>query len=292
MKKFTSIFAAALLCGSMSAFAQDDVRVTPSIDENTFEPSFQFDADSHYYTIYLDEETQAANLSDDQVTYIGADAEAGRNLWIWAGTSSFVDPTGTNSFNVPGNYMTYHVGTDGWSGLGYNIDKEHPVDLSGINDEYTFHMAVKSTSNEVFEFYLTDLNGHEANLVLGTKDYDGKDPIADFNRDGEWYNIDIPMTYLEDNFGFSFKGASNYADKNILCVLAGGVEGTEISYDAVFFYGPKASTGVNNILNDVNTATKEVYTVNGTKVSGDYAKNNKGIYVVKQGGKTSKIATR
>lgn len=290
MKKFTSIIAAALLCGSLSAAAQD-VKVTPAIDENTFEPAFQFNKDYHYYTILLDEETQAANLTDDQVTYIGADAEAGRNLWIWATSSSFVDPTGTNSFNVPGNYITYRVGTDGWSGIGYNVAKDSPIDLSGITDEYTFHMAVKSTSNEVFEFYLTDLNGHEANLVLGTKAYDDKEPIADFNRDGEWYNIDIPMTYLEDNFGFSFKGASNYADKNLLCVLAGGVEGTEISYDAVFFYGPKTSTGVNNVLTN-NTAAKEMYTVNGTKVSSDYAKANKGIYVVKQGNKVSKVATR
>ena len=40
MRKFTSIIAAALLCGSMSAMAQD-VKVTPAIDENTFEPAFQ-----------------------------------------------------------------------------------------------------------------------------------------------------------------------------------------------------------------------------------------------------------
>lgn len=291
MKKFTSILAAALLCGNVASFAQGEVKVTPAIDENTFEPTFKFDKDSKYYTIFLDEETQAANLTDDQVTYIGADSENGRNLWIWATSSSFADPSGNNSFGVPGNYMSYKVGTDGWSGIGYNIDATHPVDLSGINDGYTFHLAVMSTSNETFEFYLTDLNGHEANLVLGKTAYDGKEPIADFNRDGEWYNIDIPMTYLEDNFGFSLKGATEYKEKNILCLLAGGVEGTVINYDAVFFYGPKTSTGVNGIYQNTDEAT-QIYTINGTKVSNEYAKANKGLYVVKNGIKASKIANR
>ena len=294
MKHFTSILAAALLCGTaMPSFAQDDeVRVTPSIDQDTFEPSFQFSADDHYYTIYLDEETQAANLKDDQVTYIGADGDQGRNLWIWAGGSTFLDPSGTNSFGVPGNYMSYRVGTDGWSGLGYNIDATHPVDLSGIGDDYTFHIALMSTSKETVEFYLTDLDGHEANLVFGQTAYDGKEPVADFNRDGEWYNIDIPMTYLEDNFGFSFKNAKEYKDKNILCVLAGGVEGTVINYDAVFFYGPKTSTGVDGVFSGDSNARKEVFTIGGTKVSSDYAKANKGVYVVKQGNSVKKVATR
>lgn len=292
MKHFTSsIIAAALLCGAVPSFAQEDeVRVTPAIDEDTFEPSFQFSENDHYFTIFLDEETQAANLADDQVTYIGANPDEGRNLWIWAGTSTFLDPSGTNSFSVPGNYMSYRVGTDGWSGLGYNIDATHPVDLSAINDDYTFHLALMSTSKETVEFYLTDLDGHEANLVFGKTAYDGKEPIADFNRDGEWYNIDIPMTYLEDNFGFSLKNAKEYKDKNILCVLAGAVEGTVINYDAVFFYGPKTPSGVNGVFNADSNAPKEFYSADGTKVSSSYADSHKGIYVVKQGNTTKKIA--
>ena len=175
-----------------------------------------------------------------------------------------------------------------WSGLGYNIAAANPIDLSGITSDYTFHIALNSTSSESFDFYLTDGNGKEAHLVFGKSAFGDNEPVADFERDGEWYNIDVPMEYLEDNFGFSFNGASSYADKNILCLLGGGTAGTTINYDAVFFYGPKTSTGVAGV-KDNTTAEKAYYTLSGSKVSADFAKANKGVYVVKQGDESKKI---
>lgn len=299
MKKFTSVLFAALACCAMSANAQD-VQVTPAIDQETFEPSFKFSADNTYYGIYLDDETRAKNLTDDQYVYIGPDAENGRNLWIWDGSSTFVDANalpGNNSFDVPGNYMAFTVGTAGWSGLGYNFGEKAPaVDLSGIGDDYKFHMAVKSTSNETFYFYLVDGNGKTADIVLGDKafptDNGDKAPIANFQRDGEWYNIDIPMTYLEDQFGFSMKSAKAYTNNNIFCLLAGGTAGTVVNYDAVFFYGPKTSTAINGVLADDSKAPVEVFTTAGSRVSQDYANSHKGIYVVKQGSSVKKVATK
>ena len=296
MNKFTSILAAALVCGSISTFAQDDeIKVTPAIDDN-FDPAFTFNKDYSYYGIYLDDETKEANLSDNQYIYIGPDTENGRNLWIWDGQSSFVEnPSGTNSFNVPGAYMSYKVGGAGWSGIGYNIAADAaPLNLSGINDDYKFHIALKSTSNDTFYFYLTDGNGKQADLVFGSKafptDTGDKEPIANFERDDEWYNIDIPMTYLEDQFGLSFKkNATEYKDKNILCLLAGSNEGTVIDYDAVFFYGPKTTNGINDAKSDATNGVKTYFTITGEKVSASYAKGNKGIYVVKEGNTAKKV---
>ena len=99
MNKFTSILAAALVCGSLSANAQD-IKVTPATDPDTFEPSFQFNKDYKYYSIFLDDETKAANLNDDQYVYIGPDQENGRNLWMWNGFD-FPTTSMTNSFGVP-----------------------------------------------------------------------------------------------------------------------------------------------------------------------------------------------
>lgn len=91
MKKFTSILMAALFCGSMTAFAQDDdIKVSPA-------------------------------FNDDQYVYLGADADAGRNLYVWDNTFNFLTSSGTNSFGVPGGYLSLQVGNAGWSGLGYNI---------------------------------------------------------------------------------------------------------------------------------------------------------------------------
>lgn len=291
MKKSTFFLSVALFCGSMTTvFAQDnEVKVTPAIDKNTGHSTFTFKKDYKYYGFLLDDETKAANLADDQYVYIGADAAAGRNLYIWDGQSSFVKPDGTNSFGIPGGYLAYKVGGAGWSGLGYNIAKAYPIDLSGIGDDYTFHMAVMSTSNEPFDFYLTDGAKHEAHIILSDKKAFEKDPVCNFTRNGEWYNIDIPMTYLEDNFGLSFKKDNKYADKNLLCILAGGKAGTILNYDAVFFYGPKVSTGISDVINENNDAPVEYYSISGKKVNLSYAKAHKGVYLMKQGKKTQKV---
>lgn len=291
MKKITTLLVAALFCGSLSTFAQDDeISVTPAFNDD-FETTFKFNKDYAYYCIYLDDETRAANIDDDHYVYLGPDSDNGRNLWIWDGQSTFgSNLTGNNSFDVPGAYMSYIVGGAGWSGIGYNIAAGYQVDLSGINDDYKFHIALKSTGSDSFDFYLTDGSGHEAHLVFGSKAFDTKEPVADFNRDGEWYNIDIPMTYLEDNFGLSFKKDNVYTDKNILCLLAGGNSGFTIDYDAVFFYGPKGTNGINDVNADkvAGTAT-EYYTIDGKKMSADAAKNGKGVYIVKKNGVAKKV---
>lgn len=290
MKKFTSILMAALFCSSMTTFAQDDdIKVSPAFNED-FEPTFTFNKEYKYYGIFLDDETKNANLTDAQYVYLGADSEAGRNLYVWENTFNFLTTSGTNSFGVPGGYLSLQVGNAGWSGLGYNINASTEYDLSGIDDDYTFHIAVSSTGKDPINFQLNDGTGHAANIVLGDKALDGNEPVANFDRDGEWYNIDIPMTYLEDNFGFSFKKDKAYKDNNIFVVLAGGNAGFTFNYDAVFFYGPSVSTGIKNITaNKGSQAPTEYYTTDGKKVTKAQAKAVKGIYLVKENGKTKKV---
>ena len=290
MKKSTFFLVAALFCGSLSASAQDDeIKVTPAMNGDG-DPVFTFNKDYKYYGILLDDETREANLTEDQYVYIGADADAGRNLYIWDSASTFVESSGVNSFGVPGGYLAYQVGNAGWSGLGYNINGDTAYDLSGINDDYTFHMALMSTGNDPVDFYLTDGSERQAHLVFGDAAAFDHDAVANFTRDGEWYNIDIPMTYLEDNFGLSFKKDKEYKDKNILCILAGGTQGFTINYDAIFFYGPKgSSTSVKEINAAEKNAPVSVYTTDGKQVSKQYAKANKGVYVLKQGANTKKV---
>ena len=239
MKKL--FFAAAMLL-STGAMAQE-VNVTMA--EAT---PFEFTTSESYVSIYLGDETRAANIADDNYIYIGPDGDNGRNLWVWNNTYDFPDTPDLNSFGIPGEYMSLEVKDVGWSGLGYNIAAANPVNLSFIDSNWAFHIAVKTQYKGALMFNLTDGTGTEAHLVFGESGdtYDEHPAIANFPRDGEWYNIDIPMACLEDQFEFTFAGAASYADKNYFVVCCGGVEGTVVSYDAVFFHGPKVDAGLIN----------------------------------------------
>lgn len=303
MKKFTLLLAAALFCGSMSVFAQDDEDIVISAaQDDAGNPLFMFDEDKMYYVIELDDETKTAHLKDGQYVYIGPDEDAGRPLYVWQqsgnNTIVFRDTKGEkNSFGVPDAFKACTALSYGWTGMGYNVKKGSPIDLSGITDEFTFHFAVKSNKSQSVDFYLTDGTafnggkGHTAHLVLGSKKYGTDEPVGDFPRDDKWYNVDVPMTYLEDNFGLTFKNAKEYQDRNLLSVLIGTTLGNRLDYDAVFFYGPKGSTaGVKEIDAASGKAPVSVYTMDGKRVTEQYAVANKGVYIVKQGDKTKKVA--
>jgi len=208
--------------------------------------AFKFDNNDKYYVIYLDGTTQKANISDDRFVNIG-DNGGSQNSYLWENTFSYGDATGKNSFGVEGEYKAIVTSDKGWSGMGYNIDgSKGDLDLSGINKDYKLHMAVKASHNYPIDFYITDGSGHVAHLILGQYDMDGKDPVANFKRDGKWHNIDIPVSYLTQKFGIDFSKDTDY-NGNILCINAGTKQGVEVDFDAVYFYGPKDSKPDENV---------------------------------------------
>lgn len=257
---------------------------------------YQFSADDDYYVIYLDSETQSTNLKSSQITDIGPD-DVTRFLYTWSGTFSAVTASGNNSFGVPGAYQAWKVTDQGWSGLGYYIDAKGPVDLSGINSEYTLHFAVKSTSSETIEFYVVDGNGTTAYLPLGSASFEGHAPVGDFERDGEWYNVDVPVSYLVRQ-GLDYRTATAFTG-NLFCLLAGGVSGTEVAYDAIFFHGPaKAEDGIRAI--DSQEASPEgpiaVYNLQGARIasfsSASEISLSKGIYILRSNKGSRKVVIR
>ena len=197
-----------------------------------------FDDNNKYYAVYLDGTTQKANISDDRFVNIGDNGGA-QNSYLWEDTFSYGDAAGKNSFGVEGDYKALVVKDKGWSGMGYNVNGANgDLDLSGINKDYKLHIALKATHNYPLLFTVSDGSGHTANLVFGPYDFDGKRAIADFKRDGNWHSIDIPVSYLHNKFGIDFSKDTDY-DGNIFTLLAGGKEGLQVNFDAVYFYGPK-----------------------------------------------------
>lgn len=276
MKKF--LLSAAFVVASLAANAADGITISPAVGDDGETPTFSFSSSNDYYVIYLGDETKGSYASDvpeANYIYIGPDTDNGRNLWVWDATFNAATTDGINSFGVPGEYMAWEVGSVGWSGLGYNVAAANPINLSGITGEYTFHFAVKSSSTETFDFEIIDGNGTEAHIVLGQSAYEGHAAVGDFERDGEWYNVDVPMSYLADQFEFDLSSASSYADKNYFVVLAGGVQGTRVDYDAVMYYGPHGTSGINAANAEVKSNAGKTYNLNGQVVSANY----KGVVV-------------
>lgn len=223
-----------------------DIPATPSENES-FDSEVQvsdaagtFDANNKYYAVYLDGTTQQSNIPDDQFVNIG-DNGTSQNSYLWEGSFSYGDAVGKNSFGVEGEYKALVVADKGWSGMGYNVDAEKgDLDLSGINKDYKLHLSLKASHNYPLLFTVNDGSGHTANLVFGQYDFEGKRAVADFKRDGQWHSIDIPVSYLHKKFGIDFSKDTDY-NGNIITLLAGGKEGLQVNFDAVYFYGPKDS---------------------------------------------------
>lgn len=254
------------------------------------EKPFAFSKDDTYYIVTLDDDTKKENLTDDQTVDIGPNEQT-RFLYPWEDTVISGAAMGGNSFGVESGYTAWTVGDKGWSGLGFSIDRAGLTDLSGINEKYTLHFAVKSTTAQSVEFIVTDGNGKAAYIVLGKDSYDGHSPVGDFDRDNTWTNVDVPMAWLIRQ-GLDFRPDMAYGG-NIVSVLCGTKAGDRIDYDAIFFHGPKDTTsGIAGITADSSAADARVlgiYDLSGRKVNG---MDKPGIYIIRTTGGSKKILVR
>lgn len=223
-----------------------DTPATPGENESfdkevvVSDDAFKWDDNNKYYAIFLDGKTQKAHISDDRYVNLG-DNGTSQNSYLWENSFAYGEASGKNSFGEEGEYKAIVTSDKGWSGMSYNINAEKgDLDLSGINQDYKLHLALKASHNYPIDFYITDGSGHQAHLIFGQYDMDGKDPVANFKRDGKWHNVDIPMSYLTQKFGINFSKDTDY-DGNLLCINAGSKQGVQVDFDAVFFYGPKDS---------------------------------------------------
>ena len=199
--------------------------------------AYKFSDDERYYVVYLDDATRSKNLDDEQVVDCGPNGSS-RNLYPWENTCSSNNPTDKNSFGEPGSYMSW-TQKGGWFGLGYNVGgSTNPLNLSAIDKDYRLHFAVRTTYTGSILFSTTDAAGKSGNIVLGKEAYHDHEPLADFERDGKWHSIDIPVNLLNINDGLNFASSSNYTG-NIFSIVMAGADGVTIDYDAVFFHGPK-----------------------------------------------------
>ncbi len=192
---------------------------------------------SNYYLIVMDGVT-ATSLGTKVVADFRPD-EITKFLYIWDNTFTAGTSVGPNPYGQVEPWASLVVGTVGWSGAGYNVKDNTLLNkLKTVTDnanDYYLHMAIRSKSTATYMFALDGQSS--AKFAIGAAGFNDNGNITttvgDFERNGEWQQIIIPVSELKTR-GLLY--ANDMTEKNVLWFLAGGVAGTTLEFDAVFFY--------------------------------------------------------
>lgn len=192
---------------------------------------------SDYYVIQLDD-LSYANISDRVIQDFRPD-DVDKNLFVWDNTFNAGTSVGTNFYGQDESWITLNVGSVGWSGAGFNAGAGFgTIDMTRMFDnpeDYYLHVGIKT--GQASSSYLLILNDGvtEAKIAIGNDFIDGVTypsykPLV---RDNTWNSIDIPVTHL-NTLGLFYN--QPFQDLNVLAFLAGGIQGTTLDMDAIFFY--------------------------------------------------------
>ena len=196
---------------------------------------------SNYYVIQLGEK-EGTQIKDKIIASFMENKED-KFLYIWSDGNCYAagDTQGKNFYGLTEGWVSLTVGSVGWSGLGYSCNNMEDLNkMAAIMDEpenYYLHIGMRSADTKSHIIFMDGTTG-SAKICIGkdAMEADGKQiaPYTDFVRDGEWHEIEIPMSDLI-NQGLVY-GKNNTEGKNVFGFLSGGVQGTQLQYDACFIY--------------------------------------------------------
>lgn len=192
---------------------------------------------SAYYPIILD--SVSAKAIEGKIVADLRPDEATKFLYVWDGTFNEGVCTGPNAYGEVEDWTSLIVANGGWSGAGFNVQDgatmDKLVDVTTNPANYYLHMVLRSRAETVYLFALDGQSSAKFSIgATGFNDNGTISPaIANFTRDGEWHEIEIPMTQLK---ALGLLYSTGMGAKNVLWFLAGGVSGTTLDMDAVFIY--------------------------------------------------------
>lgn len=225
----------ATVVASVGVFtATCDVTVTPkqlSGEDETLKGS-------DYYVIQIGD--QAYEAIQDKVVLDFRTDEVDKFLFNWDETFSAGNTVGNNFYGVEEGWVSFVVNNIGWSGAGYSVgDGFGEIDMTDLFDnpeDYYLHIGLKTgQASSSYLFILTD-GVTEAKVAIGDDFNDNGTIFTSYQqlvRDNEWNSIEIPVTHLNTlglHYNQPFQGV------NIIAFLAGGIQGTTMNLDSVFFY--------------------------------------------------------
>lgn len=312
MQKITLIAVAALTAASASAQYTCDPTVETVLAKGKV---------SQVMPIALDEgavakfEAQGANVTS------AAPNDADNNLWVWQNVGVNTMDAGDASYPGVGDqmdgYASFIVGTQGWSGAGYNV-AGNGVNTEWWNADTRFHLAYMSPGTAPASIAIivadgTDMGSQPAKVALGDafNDNGAVFPAVGPKANDDWQGIDISFSDLKKLFPtFDWKAVKEWKG-NIMSFLGGGIAGQAFAFDAIYYYQLGDGSGINGISADetewvVTANTVNVAGANGIKLynlGGQLVKKTagttlglsnlaKGVYVAKSGNQAKKIVVK
>lgn len=228
IKRWHIIFTLGLLlCISNSSCSDDNKDDEPKDTE--LHSSLK---GSNYYLIVMD--NISAGKIKDKIAHDYRPNNETRHVYLWADSYTSRLCTEKNFYNEWQGWRSYSVSTLGWSAAAFNCDPQSEgIDLTKLDETYTFHMSIKSKDKANHAVRFLGSNGALYGFALGTAGLEGTVPYTDFERDGEWHEIEVPVKYLFD-LGLRYDNVIPTGDMAIF--YSGGITGTTLDIDAVFFY--------------------------------------------------------
>ena len=195
---------------------------------------------SNYYLFCIDAST-ASLLGNANIAADYRPDGANKNLFIWQGgvVNTFNAGTcvGTNFYGIADNWLSWVVASVGWPGGAFNVKAGTDLDkLKAVTDDtsgnYYLHFAIKSSTSNSYAFKM-GYGTSSVTFVLGTLLMEGTSPYGNFTRNGQWQEIEIPMSYFKTK-GLTY--SKGMATTDVFVMLAGGTAGTKLEMDAIFIY--------------------------------------------------------
>lgn len=285
MKKFT--FIAALAAVALSAQAQ--YQVDPSA-ETVLAGGKKFNIDAVILSETTIKKFQEAGCKVNTSFMINDEST---HWYWWAGWDGGDSSYPGVDMHFDGYVSQVVTGTAGWSGGGLAVDSAANVSTENFTDATRFHMAVRS-SNAPQSLGVIVLDGggwgsQPAKFSVGKSAFDDNGTVFPLlaGLGEEWTGIDISFADLKKVWpSFDYKKVKVWSG-NALAILSGNVAGTNFSIDAVYFYTPLEGDGIEGVDFD-SAAPAEYFNLQGMRVENP----SKGIFICRQGSKSSKVVLK
>lgn len=217
------IYISIISCSDNNNSITSDKKLYPSLQGN------------NYYLLSMDNISKSK--INDKIAQDYCPDKINRKILIWSDSYSENLCTDNNFYNEFQGWPSFTVGSNGWSAVAFNSSTgAKGFDFTKLDESYTFHMAIRSTSQATHAVRFLASDGNLYGFALGNEALEGVTPYTDFERDGEWHEIEVPMKELFDR---GLKYDSIIPSGDMVIFYSGGVSGTRLDIDAVFFYQKK-----------------------------------------------------
>ena len=186
--------------------------------------------------------TGDGNYGDENLVKADRDYTQSNNYYTWEGTinGEHIDDVANSSGVYTGGISAWtSTKAQNWNGMG--IASGTVKDLSMIDDSYYLHIALRSDAAVGHIPVRVRFGAEDNDAILTFGEYSTYPIFADFNRDGEWYAYDIPVSELK-RFGKLWSKGNGKVNvgENLLCFYTMDTyyTGSSFSFDNVFFWKP------------------------------------------------------